>query len=343
MATKRATGGRKPMLSPLEGMDDPDSFFHHMQRYLIHLGIKGHSPNTVTSSKVALTRFIRWCADRSLTRPSEIDRALVERYEQWLFFYRKKDGDALQARTRQYLLIPVRQWFSWLVRQGHLPFSPAAELELPKVPRRLPKAVLSSQEAETVLAVPDLNTHVGLRDRAMLEVFYSTGIRRTELSRLALQDVDRARGTIKIAEGKGQKDRMIPIGERALAWIAAYLERARPYLLSDASDGGTLFLNTLGNPLKPTHLTTLVREYVVKSGIGKPGACHLFRHTCATVLLEGGMDTRFIQQILGHASLESTQVYTRVSIQKLKALHTEIHPGKLPEIDRHGSDEQTST
>jgi site-specific recombinase XerC len=131
-------------------------------------------------------------------------------------------------------------------RGRHLPFSPASELELPKVPRRLPKAILSSQEAETVLAVPDVNTAVGLRDRAILETLYSTGIRRTELTRLFIQDVDRDRGTLMIREGKGKKDRMIPIGERALAWIAAYRDRARPELLGDKPDDGALFLNSLG-------------------------------------------------------------------------------------------------
>jgi integrase/recombinase XerD len=194
------------------------------------------------------------------------------------------------------------------------------------------------KEAETVLAMPDLTTAVGLRDRAILETFYSKVIRRTKLTRLTIQDVDRDRGTLMIREGKGRKDRMIPIGERALAWIAAYRDRARPELLGGQPDDGTLFLNTLGNSLKPFHLTMLTRNYVIKSGIGKEGACHLFRHTCATVLLEGGMDTRYIQAILGHASLESTQVYTRVSIRALKDLHTATHPGRMPVVGGRGLD-----
>ncbi len=331
----KGTGGRKPVLPPLGGTEDPDSLFHHMQRYLTYLGVKGQSQHTVGSSKASLTRFIRWCEERSLARPSQIDRPTVERFQQSLHFHRKKNGEPLSARSQQFLLIPLRQWFSWMVKQGHLPYSPAADLDLPKVPRKLPKAVLSVKEAEAVLEMPDLSTAEGLRDRAILETFYSTGIRRTELTRLSIQDVDRDRGTLMIREGKGKKDRMIPIGERALAWIAAYRDRSRPELLGGSPDDGTLFLNTLGNPLKPFHLTMLTRNYVIKSGIGKEGACHLFRHTCATVLLEGGMDTRYIQAILGHASLESTQIYTRVSIQALKALHTATHPGKLPEVGKH--------
>lgn len=334
-------GGRKPVLPPVGGVDDPDSLYQHMQRYLLSLGVKGQSQHTAASSKAALTRFIRWCEERSLFKPSEIDRPTVERFQQSLFYHRKKNGEPLTARSRQFLLIPLRQWFSWLVKQGLLPFSPASELELPKVPRRLPKAILSSQEAETVLAVPDVNTAVGLRDRAILETLYSTGIRRTELTRLFIQDVDRDRGTLMIREGKGKKDRMIPIGERALAWIAAYRDRARPELLGDKPDDGALFLNSLGNTLRPFHLTMLTKNYITKSGIGKEGACHLFRHTCATVLLENGMDTRYIQAILGHASLESTQIYTRVSIRKLKALHTATHPGRMPEAWKHGMEDDS--
>lgn len=331
----RGTGGRKPVLPPLGGLEEPDSLAIHMQRYLTHLGVKGQSQHTVASAKAALTRFIRWCEDRSLSNPSQIDRPTVERFQQSLHFHRKRNGEPLSARSQQFLLIPLRQWFSWLVKQGHLPYSPAADLDLPKVHRRLPKAVLSAKEAEAVLAMPDLSTAVGLRDRAILETFYSTGIRRTELTRLTIQDLDQDRGTLFIFEGKGKKDRVVPIGERALAWIAAYRDRARPELLGGHPDGGTLFLNSLGNPLKPFHLTMLTKNYITKAAIGKEGACHLFRHTCATLMLEGGADIRFIQQQLGHASAEYTSLYTHVSIRALKAVHTATHPGRMPTMGKH--------
>lgn len=334
MKWRAGRGGRKPILPPLAGAEDPESLVNHMLRYLAHMGVMGQSPHSVASSKAALRRFIRWCQERSVLRPSQVDRPLVERFQHHLFHHRKRNGEPLTARSQQFLLIPVRQWFSWLVKQGHLPYSPASELELPKVVRRLPKAILSAQEAEAVLAMPDVATSVGLRDRAILETFYSTGIRRTELTRLALQDVDRERGTVMIREGKGRKDRMIPIGDRALAWIAAYRDQARPELVGLVDDG-TLFLNAVGNPLKPFHLTTLTRTYVAKAGIGKEGACHLFRHTMATLMLENGADTRYIQAMLGHASLETTQIYTKVSIRALKAIHTATHPGRMPEAGRH--------
>jgi integrase/recombinase XerD len=267
---------------------------------------------------------------------------MIERYQRHLFHHRKTNGEPLAARSQKFLLSPLRLWFSWLVKQGHLLYSPAAELELPKVPQRLPKAILTAQEAEAVLAVPDLTTATGLRDRAILETLYSTGIRRMELTHLTVQDVDRERGTLMVRQGKGRKDRLIPIGERALAWIAAYRDRARPELVR-LEDDGTLFLNSLGKPVKPFHLTMLVKGYVTKAAIGKEGACHLFRHTCATLMLENGADTRYIQAMLGHASLESTQIYTRVSIQALKAIHTATHPGRLPEAGRRNLDAENGS
>ena len=330
-------GGRKGARLPIGGAEDPDSLYHHMQRYLTHLEMLGQSPHSVGGNRAALRRFIRWCQERSVTRPSEVDRSLVERFQQSLFHHRKKNGEPLTTRSQSFLLRPLRHWFSWLVKRGHLLYSPASEMELPKVVRRLPKAILSAAEAETVLAVPDVNTPIGLRDRAILETFYSTGIRRMELTRLMLQDVDRERGTLMIREGKGRKDRIIPIGERALAWITAYRDQARPEL-AGLQDDGTLFLNALGNPLKPFHLTCLAREYVVKSGIGKEGACHLFRHTMATLMLENGADTRYIQAMLGHASLETTQIYTKVSIRALKAVHTATHPGRMPQAGKRKLD-----
>jgi integrase/recombinase XerD len=332
-----AKSGRKPRLAPLGGVNDPESLFNYMQRFLVHLGVKGQSQHTVASSKAALTRFIRWCEERSLSTPKEIDRATVERFQQSLFFHRKTNGEPMSTRSQQFLLIPLRQWFHWMVKQGHLPFSPAADIDLPKVPKRLPKAILSVEEAEAVLAVPNVYTAEGLRDRAILEVLYSTGIRRMELTRLSIQDVDLHRGTVFVREGKGKKDRVVPIGDRALRWITAYRERARPTLLGGTADDGTLFLNNKGNAIKPFHLTMLVGRHVEKSGVEKGGACHLWRHTCATLMLEGGADIRYIQQQLGHEDLSTTAQYTKVSIQRLKKVHTDTHPGQLPSRTKEGA------
>lgn len=185
--------------------------------------------------------------------------------------------------------------------------------------------MLSASEADQVLNGADLEDQLGGRDRAILETLYSTGIRRMELVHLRLYDLDVERGMLVVRQGKGKKDRVVPIGERALAWIDEYVTEVRPSLLVEP-DEGFLFLTHLGDSFTPNRLTQLVREYVDKAQVGKRGACHLFRHTMATLMLDGGADVRFIQEMLGHARLETTQVYTQVSIRKLKEIHTATHP-----------------
>jgi integrase/recombinase XerD len=215
-----------------------------------------------------------------------------------------------------------------VTRQGHLLYNPAGDLELPRLETRLPKAILSAREAEAVLAIPDIGNPLGLRDRAILETFYSTGMRRMELAGLTVHNLDFERGTVMIRQGKGKKDRMIPIGDRALAWIEKYRDTARPGLVTGRDDG-TLFLTNVGEAFGVDRLTQVVREYVDKAALGKRGSCHLFRHTMATLMLENGADIRFIQAMLGHAKLDTTQVYAQVSVRMLKAIHTATHPGRI--------------
>ena len=333
---KRGQG--RPRRLPVGDLRDPDAFHHHMQRYLTSLGVRNYSPRTIETREAYLHYFIAWCDERSLTKPSQIDRPILERYQRYLYYYRKADGEPLSTRSQHARIIPLRHWFSWLVKQGHLLYSPATDLELPRLEKRLPKAILSAKEAETVLAVPDIGNALGLRDRAILEVFYSTGIRRLELIHLTVHSIDAERGTLMIRQGKGKKDRMIPIGERALAWVEKYKESARPDLVAGRDDG-TLFLSECGDAFAPNAMTRLVRIYVEKSGVGKKGACHLFRHTMATLMLEGGADIRFIQAMLGHAELSTTEIYTQVSIRLLKSIHTATHPGRMAEAGRHSPEE----
>jgi integrase/recombinase XerD len=176
-----------------------------------------------------------------------------------------------------------------------------------------------------VLAQPDLTTPGGVRDRAMIEVLYSTGIRRSELAGLAVFDIDADRQTLLVRQGKGRKDRMVPIGERALAWVDRYLAEVR-HVHATEPDDGVLFLTVDGTRFSLDRLTQLVRGYVERSGVNKQGACHLFRHTLATLMLEGGADIRYVQQMLGHADISTTQIYTQVSIRHLQAIHTATHP-----------------
>ena len=185
--------------------------------------------------------------------------------------------------------------------------NPASEIELPRLGTVF-RNTCYHPEAEQVIGQPNLADPLGLRDRAILEVLYSTGIRRMELVHLKLFDLDLERGTILIRQGKGKKDRSVPIGDRAAAWVQKYIREARPKLAVEPDDG-TLFLASTGEEISRDHLTATVRAYVVHAKIGKTGSCHLFRHTMATLMLEGGADIRFIQQMLGHARLSTTEIY----------------------------------
>ena len=309
-------------------LSDPLGFAALRDNYLEALQVQNYSPRTIENRLSYLNAFVIWCEDRELKRPEEITKPILERYQKHLLHTKKRDGKPLSFRAQHARLVPLRAFFKWLCRQNILLSNPASDLVLPRLEKRLPKHVLSMKEVETVLNVPDVTTAQGVRDRAILEVLYSTGIRRSELAHLQLYDLDTERGTLMVRLGKGKKDRMVPIGERAIAWVERYCEDVRP-LLVGLFDDNTLFLTHLGEAFTPNRLTQLVRETIQKADIGKSGSCHLFRHACATLMLENGADVRFIQAMLGHAKLETTEIYTHVSIRKLKAVHEMTHPAKV--------------
>ncbi len=194
--------------------------------------------------------------------------------------------------------------------------------------KRLPKDILTVKEVESILSLPAIDNAEGMRDRAILEVLYSTGLRRAELAGLTLSSIDSEQGTVMVREGKGRKDRVVPIGERALMWLEKYQHQGRPDLLC-GGESAVLFLLADGRPISPDWLTKRVGALVREANIGKRGSCHLFRHTMATLMLENGADTRWIQVMLGHEKLETTQIYTRVSIGALKVVYRATHPAKL--------------
>jgi len=317
--------GQRKVKAVVGDPNDPEGLGAWMYRYLEWMRMQNYSERTVENRESYLGFFMGWCHQRSLTQPQEITKPILERYQRYLFHFRKDNGKPLSAGSQHSRLVPVRAYFKWLTRKNVLLYNPASELELPRLEKRLPKHVLTASEAEAVLAEADITDPLGLRDRAMLEVLYSTGMRRMELAGLRVFDMDGERGTVMVRQGKGKKDRMLPIGERAVAWVRRYIDTVRPEL-SVEPDDGTLFLTAMGETFTPNRLTQLVRNYVQAADLGKSGSCHLFRHTMATLMLEHGADIRFIQQMLGHADLSTTQIYTQVSIRKLQTVHAMTHP-----------------
>lgn len=293
--------------------------------HLAALGAAGYAASTIGSRRLHLTQFVAWCDARGLTTAEELTPGILERYQQWLTGRRQTDGRALGWATQANKVTAVRMLLAWATRTKRLLVNPAAALDPPRLPKRLPRAVLSVSETERVLAQPNLATALGLRDRAILEVLYSTGLRRMELIGLDLPDLDAERGVVLVREGKGKKDRVVPIGARAIAWVHRYLDTVRSRLVH-ARDPGALFVSARGTRIRPTRLTERLHRYVVAAGVGKPGSVHIFRHTMATLMHDAGADIRDLQEILGHAQLSTTEIYTHVSIERLKAVHAQTHP-----------------
>lgn len=327
---------RNPQQVPGDA-SDPYGMRKAVEDFIEYLKIHNYSESTIENRISQLSFLVVWLAERGITRPSEVTKPILERYQRSLFHLRKPNGAPLSFRTQHTRLIPVRLLFRWLAKTNRILYNPASELEMPRIEKRLPKHVLTIEEAELVIALPNVDNPMGIRDRAILEVFYSTGMRRREALSLRLYDIDVDRETVMIRQGKGKKDRMVPIGERALAWIERYLADVRPALVKEP-DEGWLFLTKDGDQLQPDTISGLVTTYIDQAAIGKRGSCHLFRHTMATLMLEGGADIRFIQQMLGHSELSTTQIYTQVSIRQLKQVHTATHPGAT--LARHRSPHQ---
>lgn len=296
-----------------------------------------YSEHTIKNRRIDAGYFIDWCEERAVVSPQQVTRAMLERYRQHVFHYRRKaDGLPLSFQCQGKRLIAVRVFFQWLTRQHHLMFNPASELELPRPEKRLPRHILTVAEVEQVINATDVAdpSGLGIRDRAMLETLYSTGMRRAELVGLRIDDLDLPRGTVLIRQGKGKKDRVVPIGDRAVAWVEKYLHEVRERY-AELPDDRCLFLATHGEAMQGKQLSNVVRLAIERANLERfqathpNAACHLLRHACATHMMEAGADIRWLQVLLGHAHINSTEIYTHVSIARLKAVHTATHPARL--------------
>ena len=314
----------------------------YVNAHLEWLLVAGYAQDTVRTRRVAFKRLISWCDERALRDPKDITKPILDRYQRHLFYYRKPDGRPISLGGQLGYLAPIKLFFKWLTRENHILYNPASEMQLPRQPKHLPRHILSVQDVEAILAEADAKTPQTLRDRALLETLYSTGLRRMELPGLRIYDVDLTRRLVNVIEGKGGRDRVIPIGKRAAAWVDKYLVESRPQLM--VADHEYLFVNDYGEPASPVFVAAKVKRYMMFASIEKKtGSCHLLRHACATHMLDNGADIRFIQAMLGHADISTTQIYTHVAIDKLREIHDATHPAKLTRNkDESKSNAQTS-
>jgi len=227
-------------------------FYPYLLQYNETMAVRGYANSTLHRRESDIRRFVGWCDERSITTPQDVTKPVLERYQKDLHYYRQANGEPLSPTSQNHYLTSVRQFFKWLTQQNHLLYNPASELVIVKQNTTL-SGVLSVEEVERLIQQPDVRTPSGIRDRAILECFYTTGMRRSELCGLSVQDLSVARGTVMVRHGKGNKDRLLPVGKRALVWIGRYLQTVRPELLLDIKEQ-TLFLNDYGEPFRDSKL-----------------------------------------------------------------------------------------
>jgi integrase/recombinase XerD len=298
-----------------------------LRTYLDHLTVeRGLAANTLTSYRRDLRRYLAFLEERGVDDLDGVDEQVVS-----AFLMRLREGDAdhppLSATSAGRTVVAVRGFHKFCVADGLATTDPAAGVRPPAPTRRLPKA-LPLADVEAILeASGSAGTTLALRDRALLEVLYGTGARISEAVGLDVDDMDRVDGTV-VLRGKGGKERLVPIGSYALAAIDAYLTRARPELVSVGTSerAGALFLNARGSRLSRQSAWTVLVKAADRAGVRRDVSPHTLRHSFATHLLEGGADVRVVQELLGHASVTTTQIYTLVTVDNLREVFAVAHP-----------------
>ncbi len=277
----------------------------------------GLARNTLESYRRDLTQFAAWLRR---TRSAGLLEAV---HADLLGYLAHRFQAKVRPSSTARLLSSLKRFYQFALRQGKLDVDPTLNIDSPKLPRHLPKS-LTEQDVERLLAMPRLETPLGLRDRAMLEVLYASGLRVSELVTLKVAQLSHDMGVVRIL-GKGAKERLVPVGEVALDWVQRYALEARPPLL-DGRQSDALFVTSRGQPMTRQAFWHLIKRHAAQAGIHGAISPHTLRHAFATHLLNHGADLRVVQLLLGHADISTTQIYTHVARERLKQLHAKHHP-----------------
>ena len=291
---------------------------YHLEEFRDHLEFeRGLSPRTLDAYGRDMQRLIAFAARSGLSDAGAVTPTHLRE-----FVYSLKD-EGLQATSIRRTLSAVRTYFGFLVAEGHATSDPTEQVELPKTWRRLPD-VLSREDVVRILEAPEISDRLYWRDKAMLEFAYASGVRVSELASLKLRDVDLAEGVATVF-GKGSKERFVPIGRAAQRALDVYIRDLRPSLAGREGEG-VVFLNAQGRPLTRMGIWKILRKHVKRSGVRKRVTPHTLRHSFATHLLEGGADLAAVQEMLGHADISTTQIYTHVDRDYVRQVHKQFHP-----------------
>ncbi len=296
-----------------------------IERYRSQLELLNYSPATIRTQTGYLDRFGRFLAELGQADALAVGPAQLHAFQREVFYRPTATGSARGVASQNQILIAVRNLYRFLHGEGLVARDPAAELRYAREPQTLPRNILTPSEARRIIEAPDTQTVIGYRDRTILEVLYATGIRKAELLALKTADVRLEEELLRIDLGKGAKDRVVPLSALACRFLETYLNAIRPQLLrSRATD--RLFLSRQAKPLGRTTLDAIVAKYAKLARIKKRVSCHVWRHTCATHLLQNKANLRHVQEILGHRSLATTERYLRLTITELKEAHRKFHP-----------------
>jgi len=277
----------------------------------------GLAANTLSAYRRDLVAFEQWLM---LERKIGLDAASAGDLEAW-FAARHAVSKPSTANRR---LATLRRYYLWAMRHQRVQTDPCLQLLTARQPLRIPKT-LSEGQVEALLHQPPVHTSRGLRDRAMLEVLYATGLRVSELVGIGVLDVSLTDGVVRVVQGKGGKDRLVPLGAEAAHWVSTYMQTARPQLLG-ARTSPAMFVTARAAPMTRQSFWLLIKKYAVLAGVRAPLSPHVLRHAFATHLLNHGADLRVVQMLLGHADISTTQIYTHVARERLKSLHAQHHP-----------------
>ncbi len=274
----------------------------------------GLSKNTLSAYRSDLNRFAKFLLNKDLNQVSQAD-------VQGFLAVMMAEGTKASSSAR--VLSTLRRYYRYQIRQNTVSADPCAQVLSPKQGRPLPKA-MSEQQVEDLLGAPDVETPLGLRDRAMLETLYATGLRVTELVELSLLEVSLQVGVVRII-GKGNKERLVPLGEQAIDWIERYQQSARPELLKERMSDA-MFVTSRGAGMTRHAFWHIIKKYALVAGIQQGLSPHTLRHAFATHLINHGADLRSVQMLLGHADLSTTQIYTHIARERLQSMHAQHHP-----------------
>jgi integrase/recombinase XerD len=296
-----------------------------IKQFLEELQIRNYSERTIADYGYHLDLWERFLKRRRITDLSRVTDSTIAEFQHWLFYLPTRQGTVRGVLNQNTVLAALKSFFRYSKAEGLIARDPAATVAYARQPSSLPRNVLTPEEANRILNLVDISTPLGRRDRAILEIFYATGIRREELRGLVLNDVNLADGLLRIRLGKGARDRVVPLGTHAVRALEDFLNRGRPELLGH-SHTDRLFLSYRGHPLDPHTLGELVKRHAQRAQVKKLVTPHVWRHTCATHLVQNHASLRHVQDLLGHRSVATTERYLRLTITDLKEAHAKFHP-----------------